>query len=404
MNRSIPSLIALIPIVVILGLFMFFFQVRESEVAVVRTFGKIADKTLPFRFELDAALKDELKAGDVSQVLRDAFEAREIKLDERSQVRQDTQTQNWYVEDRKHSFRVKTEPDEEGGNAKLRIYEEVSDSVIRTPGFFFRWPWPIQSIDTFDNRLQITTTTGEETPTGDGKPIIITTAIGWRIADPYWFSIRCNDMETARERLKSRVRSDQKTVIGNYDFAHFVSIDPEELKYDEIENGIAVEVAGNARKLYGIEVEYVRLEKLALPRQITKQVFDAMKKERQAEATRIESEGESQATWIKGQAESIADTILGFANRTAKEIEAKGIEQAAAYNKTFRQDESLALFLLNIENLPKILKERTTLVFDQNSPLVSMLKGMTGAQVPATAPANNAIAPGDETPILDVKK
>jgi membrane protease subunit HflC len=307
------------------------------------------------------------------------------------------------VEDRKHSFIVKSGSGEESGQAKFSVYEWTSDSVIRTPGPYFRWPLPIQSVTQYDNRLQITTTTGEETPTRDGKPIIITTAIGWRIADPYWFSIKCNDMDTAQERLRIRVRSDQKTVIGEYDFANFVSDDPEELKYDQIEYQIAMKVAENARELYGIEVEYVRLEKLALPSQITEQVFDAMKKEREAEATRIESEGKSQATQIKATAEGIADTILGFARRTAAEIEAKGIEQAATYNETFRQDEGLALFLLAIENLPKILEERTTLVFDQNSPLVSLLMEMGGDQAPVDITTGQT-EPMDETPILDEKK
>lgn len=403
MNRSLPSLIALIPIVIILGLFMFFFQVRESEVAVVRTFGRINPLAPELRFELDAALSDELKAGDVSQDLRLAFESHDLKLGERAKVRQDQQTKDWLVEDRKHSFLVKAELEAEGGEVKFNVYESVSDGVIREPGPYFRWPWPIQNVTKYDNRLQMTTTTGEETPTGDGKPIIITTAIGWRIADPYWFDIRCGDMETARDLLRIRIRSDQKTIIGEYDFAQFVSDDPKELRYDEIEQRIADQVAQNARELYGIEVEYVRLEKLALPSQITEQVFDAMKKERDAEAARIESEGESQATQIKATAEGIADTILSFARRTASEIEAKGIEQAATYNETFRQDEGLALFLLAIENLPKILEERTTLVFDQNSPLVSLLMEMTGDQAPVDAPTDQR-GPTDEAPILDEKK
>lgn len=403
MNRSLPSLIALIPIVVILGLFMFFFQVRESEVAVVRTFGRIAKPTPAFRFELDAAMQEAFKAGDITRALRDTFEARDIRLDERAQVRKDPTTEDWRVEDRKYSFVVKVESDTEDGDAKLNVYELVSDGVIRRPGPYFRYPWPIQSVKTYDNRLQMTSTVGEETPTHDGKPIIITTAIGWRIADPYWFSIKCNDMETARDLLRIRVRSDQKTVIGEYNFAQFVSDDAQELRYDQIEQRIAEEVAGNARELYGIEVEYVRLEKLALPSQITEQVFDAMKKERQAEAARIESEGESQATQIKATAEGIADTILAFAKRTAAEIEAKGIEQAATYNETFRQDESLALFLLAIDNLPKILEERTTLVFDQNSPLVSLLMGMAGDPAPVDAPADPR-GPTNEALILDEKK
>jgi len=39
--------------------------------------------------------------------------------------------------------------------------------VITEPGLYWKWPWPIQQVTRYDNRIQITTTTGEETPTRD---------------------------------------------------------------------------------------------------------------------------------------------------------------------------------------------------------------------------------------------
>jgi len=307
MKRSWPSLIGGTLIVVLLTAYMITFQVRFSEVGVVRTFGKIR----------------------------------------------------------------------EGG-------------VLTEPGLYWKLPWPIQKVDRYDARIQTTTTTGEETPTRDGKNIIISTTICWRIENPYKFTVRCKNMADGEERVKIRVRNDQKTVISNYDFAHFVSTDPDQLRYDQIETELAEAVQEIASDLYGIRIERVAIESLALPESISTTVIEAMKKEREAIAQRYTSEGESQAQQIKETAESIAGTILSFADRKAAEIVAEGQARSIQYNKIFSQDEALAVFLLQIENIPKILKDRATLILDQ-----PIFTNLFEESPPAAAPV--AEQPPEET-------
>ncbi len=198
MNRSYPSLIAGTSLVLIMVLYMVTYQVRFTEVAVVRTFGKATE----------ADVKSE-------------------------------------------------------------------------PGPYFKWPWPIQRVSKYDNRIQMAVTIGEEAPTRDGKNVVVTTAIGWRIGDPYLFSLLCSDMEDAEAKLKTRVRNDQKTVIAQYDFSNFVSVDEDELRYDKIEAEILEAVTASAAESYGIKVESIGIEKLVLPQRITQTVFEAMKKEQE---------------------------------------------------------------------------------------------------------------------------
>lgn len=272
-----------------------------------------------------------------------------------------------------------------------------SPDVKTEPGLKLKWPWPIQQVSIYDNRIQLTETIGEETPTRDRKNVVVTTAVGWSIADPYVFSIRNQDMKDAEQKLQVRVRNDQKTVIARYDFAAFVSTDRDELKYDDIEREIlraVQETAPTARELFGIEVRYVGIEGLALPKQITTDVFNAMKKEREAEAARYTSEGESEANRIKAEAESIAGTILAFADRQAEQIIAEGKARAAAYNETFRKDEDLAVFLLEMDYLGKILKDRSTIVLDAQPPF-DLLKeaGLGSTPVTATRPSGRVPEP-----------
>jgi membrane protease subunit HflC len=279
--------------------------------------------------------------------------------------------------------------------AVVRTFGQIDKDrgVIKEAGLYWKWPWPIQKVDTYDRRIQAATTTGEETPTRDGKNVIVTTTVCWRIDDPYKFSIRCKDVADAENKIKVRVRNDQKTVIGNYDFAQFVSTDPKELKYDQIEAQIAQTVQANTEDLYGVKIERVAIESFALPARITETVIEAMKKERQAVAQRYTSEGESQARQIKDTAEGIAGTILAFADRKAKEIVAEGKERSIKYNQVFRQDEQLEKFLLWIENIPKILGERTTLILDHPMLTEMLSEGATTQPAGTRQPSTSAVLP-----------
>jgi len=283
----------------------------------------------------------------------------------------------------------------------------TAEDVKREAGLYWKWPWPIQRVSRYDNRIQISTTIGEETATKDGKMVILTTAIGWRIDDPYLFSIKCLDLKDGEVKIIDRVRNDQKTVIAQYDFANMVSIDPQELKYDEMEKKILAVVVDGAKELYGIKVESIGIEKLALPNKITEEVFEAMKKERQAVADRYTSEGDSTAKQTTDEAEGIAGTIMAFAERKAAEIVAEGRRREAEYNKILSQDEGLAMFLLEIENLAKSLKERTTLVLEANQQPFEQLRAAQGTNLagPATRPAEvKPLSSATGTPLPEIVK
>ncbi len=282
---------------------------------------------------------------------------------------------------------------------------DPTTDVIKEPGLYWKWPWPIQSVDVYDKRIQITATTGEEMTTSDNKPIIVTTSIGWRIDDPYKFNRTCGvgmneqqHLKEAENRLRTLVRDIQKSVVSRFAFHSFVSTDPKELQYDAIEKGILEGVQARASELLGIAVETAGIEKFALPQRISDTVFEAMKKERQTLVARYTSEGQSQAKTIESTADSIVSTILAFAERQAAEIISEGLRRANSYNEVFGQDQELAMFLLKVENLPKLLKERyTTVVLDQQSPLLDLLFEKPRQQGPTTRPAGQqpAVAPPD---------
>ncbi|MBP7936403.1 MAG: hypothetical protein KA354_17320 [Phycisphaerae bacterium] len=291
--------------------------------------------------------------------------------------------------------------------AVVRTFGQIKEGgVIKEPGLYWKWPWPIQRVERYDNRIQTTSTTGEETPTRDGKNVIVTSTVNWRIDDPKQFSIRCKSMKEAENFVKLRVRNDQKTVIGKYDFRNFVSVEPSELKRDAIELEIGKAVAMVAQELYGLRVERVGIETFQVPQEVSKSVIEAMKKERQAKAQQYTSEGESEAKQIKDTAESIAGTITTFADRKAAAIVAEGQKRAVEYNRVFREDPELAKWLLQVENIPVALGDRATLVIDQ--PIFTEIFRETGSAgvpspQPAEGPAGQTALPAAIPVIVDSK-
>ena len=238
-----------------------------------------------------------------------------------------------------------------------------SPDVQTEAGWYMRWPWPIQNVDVYDGRVHVTELVGEEIATRDSKNVILATAIQWEISDAYKLATTCGSAGQAEENLEILVRDRQKTVIGQYDLASLVSIDPESLEYDRIQERILKEVRADvAHTRYGLAVKSIGMETLTLPEQISERVFDAMSKERQNQAARYTNQGKAKADQIKAEADNIADTILTFAGAKADRIVAEGLARAAQQNEVFAQDEELAKLLLQVDNLVNMLKKRTTVV------------------------------------------
>ena len=104
------------------------------------------------------------------------------------------------------------------------------------PGFHFRLPWPVHDVHIFDNRIQSSEWTFEETGTKEGKPILIKVFVTWKISDALkFFNSFSGDLAKANEVLEGKVRSAQNAVIGKYAFNNLVTTNAEDLKLDAIE-------------------------------------------------------------------------------------------------------------------------------------------------------------------------
>jgi membrane protease subunit HflC len=172
------------------------------------------------------------------------------------------------------------------------------------------------------------------------------------------------------------VNSAKNAAVGRHPLSHFLSTDPRQLKFSEIEEEIRTDVRKTARENYGIEVDFLGIKKLGLPESITQRVFDRMAAERQKHVQSIRGDGERQAIQIRSAAELEQQNILAEAERQATSIRGQADAEAAKSFAVFEQEPRLAILLLKLTALEQTLKERTTLILDDRTPPLDLLRGV----------------------------
>jgi membrane protease subunit HflC len=88
---------------------------------------------------------------------------------------------------------------------------------------------------------------------------------------------------------------------------------------DQIEAELLSSAAPAALHNYGVTIEQIRLERIALPQENVSAVFEQMRAERRQFAARFEAEGELEASRIRSEAElEAARTRAKGAEETAR--------------------------------------------------------------------------------------
>lgn len=257
---------------------------------------------------------------------------------------------------------------------------------IKEPGLYFKWPWPVQKVHKFDNRVQTTEDKFTEDFTADNQTLMTMVYAGWRITQPEVFfpNFPGGSLHKAEETLASLLRNEKSAAVGRHNLADFVNANARQLKFDQIEkeilDGVQAKLKSNN---YGMEVQFLGIKKLGLPESVTQQVFDRMTAERKKIASQTEEEGNEEASKIRSAANAKASEMLAAAEAQAKRIRSEGEAAAAEALPVFQKNPDLAIFLLGLEALEKSLKERSILILDQRTPPFDLLINGLPANQPA---------------------
>src|SRR5207342_839062 len=82
---------------------------------------------------------------------------------------------------------------------------------IDKPGLYFKWPWPIQKVYKFDNRIQTFEDKYSQDLTADGNTLLTTVFVGWKITKPEVFfpKFAGGSITEAERILENLVRSEK---------------------------------------------------------------------------------------------------------------------------------------------------------------------------------------------------
>src|SRR5688572_31517796 len=119
----------------------------------------------------------------------------------------------------------------------VTTFAKPSATPIDKPGLYFKWPLPIQKVYRFDKRIHNFEDNYEQMPTADGHALLASVYVGWTIEQPREFfnSFPAGSPSAAEPQLKSLVRSVKQAIIGGHRFSDFVSSNPQQVKFVEIE-------------------------------------------------------------------------------------------------------------------------------------------------------------------------
>ena len=263
--------------------------------------------------------------------------------------------------------------------AVVTTFGRVSSQV--GPGAHFRWPWPIQSVHKFDQRVHTFESKFEQVLTSDANNLLIMVYVGWQINDPAIFLTRFNGVtRKAEESLEGLVRNAYSGVVGRHPFSHFISTDEKELKFVEIEREMQSRIEADCKSLSnGLNISFLGIKRLGLPESVTKLVFERMESEREVLVSQIRGDGERQASEIKSRADFESAKLLAEADAQATKIQGEGEKLAARSFEVFKQEPDLAIFLLKLKALEQFLQNRTTLILDENTAPLDLLKSQKPA-------------------------
>jgi membrane protease subunit HflC len=243
---------------------------------------------------------------------------------------------------------------------------------------FFKLPWPIQKVYYFDKRVQSFEDKFTQDYTSNNVTLLTSVYIGWRITDPKAFFPRFagGSVAEAEKILGGLVRSAKTATVGRHQLSDFVSVNSGGTNFAAIEGEMLAIIQSQVQaNHYGISVDFLGIKKLGFPESVTQEIFGQMTGERQVLIQQLQGEGEAQAQVIRSDANRRAAEILAAAKGTATEIRGKGEAEAVKALAVFQQNPELAGFLFRLTALEDSLKDRATLIFDQQTPPFDLFRG-----------------------------
>ncbi len=189
--------------------------------------------------------------------------------------------------------------------------------VITEPGLKFKIPF-IQDAVFLDRRMLNLDPQPEEMILSDQKRIIVDSFARYRIIDPLKFFQTVRNEATFSDRFGRILNAAVRGVIAQYPLTSLLS----EERAD-IMSSIQSQVKPNESS-YGVEIIDIRIGRTDLTEQVSNNVFQRMRSEREKEANLLRAEGEELSKEIRATAERQKTVLLADAERISSILRGEG--------------------------------------------------------------------------------
>ena len=231
----------------------------------------------------------------------------------------------------------------ESQTAILLQFGKIQRTDIQ-PGLHFKIP-VVQSVRTFDRRIQTLDRDPERYLTQEQKNVIVDFFVKWRIADVQrFYTSTGGDINRTNDRLSELIIRRSRDEFGKRTVQKVVSGER-----TEIMDKLVVAVQEPAVEL-GIEIVDVRIKRVDLPEEVSQSVYNRMRSERQETANRLRSEGEEEARQLRAEADRQREVIIAEAEREAQITRGQGDALAIEiYASAYERDREFYRFYRSLD-------------------------------------------------------
>ena len=244
--------------------------------------------------------------------------------------------------------------------------------VIKEPGWYLKFPSPVQNVRYFDGRVQtLDAKEPEQFITKEKINVRVDLFVKWRVLDvkQYYVSVG-GDERRAQIRLAQTINNDLRAEFGNRTVHQVVSGER-----DQIMEVMRSRADADARSI-GIQVLDVRVKRVDYQQEVSESVYKRMEAERKRVANERRSEGFAESEKIRAEAERKREVIVAGAYRDAQKAKGEGDAKAAAiYAEAFNQDPNFYGFYRSLDVYRAGLRTKNdVLLLDPNSEFFKHLK------------------------------
>ena len=192
--------------------------------------------------------------------------------------------------------------------------------VISKPGLQFKIPF-IQDAVFLESRMLNLDPQPEEMILSDQKRIIVDSFARYKIVDPLKFFQTVRNEATFSDRFGRILNAAVRGVIAKYPLTALLS-----QERNNIMSSIQQQVIKNEGN-FGVEIVDIRIGRTDLTEQVSNNVFQRMKSEREKEANLLRAEGGELSQQIRASADRQKTVIVANAERTSSILRGQGDAQ-----------------------------------------------------------------------------